>query len=69
MRIRIKTRITNPKEIADQLRFLGCTEEQIARHLLPLIAQASNVEQPSSAAPPTATEAVADYSLLPPRVH
>ena len=69
MRVRIKTRITNPKEIADQLRCLSCTEKQIARHLQPLMPTLTIRHQSAEPRPvlSTAAEALGNSSLLSPR--
>ena len=73
-RKRMRPRFPNLQEIADRLRRLGCTEEQITRHLLPLMHKQAMLTvrhdraEPASVLPP-ATEALADYSLLPPRLH
>jgi hypothetical protein len=67
-RARAKNRITNPKEIADHLRRLGCTEEQIARHLLPLLSKNANHNQRQKLEPilPSATERLLHSILLSP---
>ena len=73
-RKRMRPRLSDLQEIADRLRRLGCTEEQISRHLLPMVhkrAMLTGRHEHAAPAPvlPTAIEALADYSLSPPRVH
>ena len=73
-RKRMRPRLSDLQEIADRLRRLGCTEEQISRHLLPMVqkrAMLTGRHENAEPAPvlPTAIEALADYSLSPPRVH
>ena len=67
-RKRMRPRLSDLQEIADRLRRLGCTEEQITRHLLPLIHKRATFavrHEHAEPAPvlPTAIEALADYSL------
>ena len=73
-RKRMRPRLSDLQEIADRLRRLGCTEEQITRHLLPLMHKramftVSHERAEHTPVLPPATEALADFSLLPPRVH
>jgi len=74
-RARVPRPSKDPKHIADCLRRLGCTEDQIARHLLPLIhkreMQALAPERLETAAPlfQSATEGFGDYTLALPDFH
>ena len=74
-RVRVPRPSQDPQQIADCLRRLGCTENQIARHLLPLIhkqeIKALAPEQLEAAAPrfQSATESFGDYTLVLPDFH